>query len=114
MTKQNPISEADWKAAGVERYGADTSKWRFRCPACDHVAAVSDWKAAGAPEGAVAFSCVGRYRGAPGQAFEKQKRQPCNYAGGGLFRLNPVQVQSSAGVHQVFDFADRPLVEAAA
>ncbi|MBA9071867.1 hypothetical protein FHR71_005660, partial [Methylobacterium sp. RAS18] len=38
---------------------------------------------------------------------------PCNYAGGGLFKLNPVIVTGPDGSeHAMFDFADRPLCEA--
>jgi hypothetical protein len=60
------------------------------------------------PEGAVAFSCVGRYSGANGEAFNSKKLgRPCNYAGGGLFKLNPVRVVDGEGKeHDVFAFAD--------
>ena len=108
------VTQDAWVAAGRERYGDDQDAWRFRCPSCGHVAAVSDWRAAGAPMGAVAFSCVGRWdesvtaERAAANAF-KGRGGPCNYAGGGLFGLNPVDVDG----HDVFDFADRPLAGAA-
>ena len=38
----------DWKAEGERRFGKDILKWRFKCPMCGHVAAVEDFKAAGA------------------------------------------------------------------
>ena len=38
----------------------------------------------------MAFSCVGRFTGA-GPAMKGQPG-PCNYAGGGFFKLNPVTV----------------------
>lgn len=50
-------------AEGQRRFGTDPLEWQFVCPSCGHVASVKDWKTAGAPEGAVAFSCVGRYTG---------------------------------------------------
>lgn len=57
---------------------------------------VSDWVAAGAGEGEIAFSCVGRRN----PAFTD-----CDYAGGGLFRLNPIKVvMPDGGISETFDF----------
>ena len=67
-------------------------KWRFVCPSCGHVASVKDWKDAGASEGEVAFSCVGRHLNADDAKTFKHDGGPCQYAGGGLFGLNPVTV----------------------
>ncbi|AZO39687.1 hypothetical protein EJ076_00005 [Mesorhizobium sp. M7D.F.Ca.US.005.01.1.1] len=37
-------------------------------------------------------------------------KQPCDYAGGGLFKLNPIHVDDGQPEpHTVFDFADDPL-----
>lgn len=94
------MSRAAWQAEAVRRFGPDPRTWRFSCPSCGHVAAVSDWRDAGAPEGAVAFSCVGRYLPSAKEAFS-QDGGPCNYAGGGLFAINPVEVDG----HRVFAFA---------
>ena len=107
------LTVIEWTAAGRERYGTDKRAWRFRCPSCGHVATALDWQAAGAPEGAIAFSCVGRYdESVPAETVKanafKNAGGPCNYAGGGLFGLNPVRVEGL----DVFDFADRPLAEA--
>jgi hypothetical protein len=63
--------------------------------------------ALGASEGAVAFSCVGRYLDADGTMAFKLAGGPCNYAGGGLFKINPVTVIDDEGrKHTVFAFAD--------
>jgi hypothetical protein len=110
------LTRAVWFAEAEKRYGADAKKWRFRCPVCDITTSVQEWKDAGATEGAVAFSCIGRYLPTdPHKAFGKHKtKQPCDYAGGGLFRLNPIHVQDESGrEHQVFDFADEPLCSSA-
>lgn len=97
------VTEAQWREEGARRFGEDMLKWRFVCPMCEHEAAVSDWKDAGASEGAVAFSCVGRWL--PGDIDEDEG--PCVYAGGGLFGLNPVRIVSDDGTeHRVFAFAD--------
>lgn len=106
------LPEADWAAEGERRFGKDHLGWRFVCPACGHVAAVRDWQEAGAPEGAIAFSCVGRYLPTAREAFDRSGPGPCNYAGGGLIGLNPVVVlipytaNGKAKRAAVFAFAD--------
>lgn len=105
------MTHAEWKAEGQRRFGTDPLEWQFVCPSCGHVANVKDWKTAGAPEGAVAFSCVGRYTGDGKAAADKAFKHaggPCNYTGGGLFRLNPVEVDFEDGSEpmQVFAFAE--------
>jgi len=94
----------DWRKEAVRLFGSDPMKWRFICPSCGHIATVQEWKDAGAPEGAVAFSCVGRWLVKKEEAFQKGKG-PCNYSGGGLFRLNPVSVKEGSYIHHFFDFA---------
>ncbi|MEW6573152.1 MAG: VVA0879 family protein, partial [Bacillota bacterium] len=86
------MTREEWYAEGRRRFGDDVMKWKFVCPACGHVASVQDYKDAGAPEGAVAFSCIGRYLPNAKQAFDPEGPGPCNYTGGGLFRLNPVRI----------------------
>ena len=81
--------------------------WKFVCPSCRHVASVKDWKDAGAPEGAIAFSCIGRYTGAGGDKTFRGAGGPCDYAGGGLFGLNPVEVSLNGEVLWLFAFADQ-------
>lgn len=99
-------SVQEWTAEAVKRFGPDKSKWAFICPACKHVAKTTDWKRVGAPSTAVAFSCVGRWMDNPRRAFGDEKKPgPCDYAGAGLFGINPVQVKSPEGEIRVFDFA---------
>jgi hypothetical protein len=93
------MTHQEWHAEGVRRFGPDMKTWRFVCPSCGHVATVQDWLDAGASEGEVAFSCVGRHLPNPTEMFVKPG--PCNYAGGGLFAINPLQV----GEGRYFDFA---------
>ncbi|MCV2349311.1 VVA0879 family protein [Paucibacter sp. Y2R2-4] len=104
------MTEDAWRAQAVERFGADPLKWRFVCPSCGHVAAVQDWRAAGAPEGSVAFSCVGRYTGdraAAAAAAFKYSGGPCNYTSGGLFIINKVFVTLKSGEEcPVFEVAE--------
>jgi hypothetical protein len=100
------ISHADWIARAKELFGDDPLAWRFVCPSCGYVASIADYKAAGAPRSAVAFNCIGRYTGAT-QEIGTQGGGPCNYTGGGLFRLNPVTVRfEDSAKAQVFAFAE--------
>ncbi|MCL2777743.1 MAG: hypothetical protein FWD73_07035 [Polyangiaceae bacterium] len=102
------VTYDEWKAEGVRRFGKDMMTWRFVCPACGHVIAVRDWAIAGAPKGAVGFSCVGRWLLNARDAFGTGPG-PCNYAGGGLFGLNPVTITDGAkdgGAVHYFDFAE--------
>ena len=100
------MTEDEWHDQGEKLFGPDRMKWRFVCPACDHVASVQDYRDAGAPEGAVAFSCVGRWLQKKRDAFSKGAG-PCNYAGHGLIRLNPIQITNPAGeVLNVFAFSE--------
>lgn len=71
---------------------------------CKHVASVRDYQKAGAPEDCVAFSCIGRWLEGSLQAFEESGLGPCNYAGGGLFRLNPVEIIDGEHTAHFFDF----------
>lgn len=89
------MTHAEWLAEAKERFGDDPLDWKFVCPSCGHIASVRNWKEAGAPEGAVAFSCVGRYAGDTKEVADKAFRHnggPCNYTSGGLLKLNPVLV----------------------
>ncbi|MGE3857262.1 MAG: VVA0879 family protein, partial [Dehalococcoidia bacterium] len=95
-----------WRAEAERLFGADAMRWRFECPACHHVATLQDWKDAGAPQESWAFSCVGRWLPFHRDAFGEDGPGPCNYAGGGLFRLNPQPLLFPDGsTHHAFAFA---------
>ena len=99
----------EWDSEGTRRFGPDKMGWRFVCPCCGFVASARDYEAAGAPETAVAFSCVGRWTQTARDAFEsgEKRKGPCDYAGGGLFRLNPVTVTvDGAPDHHIFEFEE--------
>lgn len=99
-------SLADWHAEARRRFGDDPMNWKFVCPSCKKVTSIKEWKEAGASENEVAFSCVGRHiKGCKGEIFDR-KGGPCNYAGGGLFRLNPVTVVHGGHEHTMFAFAE--------
>jgi hypothetical protein len=94
----------EWRAEAVKRFGDDPMNWKFICPVCGHVASTKDYKEAGAPHGAVAFSCVGRWLPEEARdALGGEGDGPCNYTGGGLIKLNPVTIEDAD--FKVFDFA---------
>lgn len=90
------ISHADWIAEAKTRFGENQDDWKFVCPVCKRISSIKDWRNANAPMGVVAYSCVGRFDGS---------KPDCNYAGGGLFLLNPVEVDFGDSKQQVFEFA---------
>lgn len=85
------MTKEDWEAKGTGLFGKDQMKWRFKCPSCGFVASVEDWQKVGAPQAAVAYSCIGRYTGST-QEFGSKQGGPCNYTTGGLFNISPVRV----------------------
>ena len=98
------LSYEEWIKEAKEKFGDDPLNWRFVCPGCGHIASVLDWKNIGATEGEVAFSCVGRHMDNPKEFGVSSG--PCNYAGGGLIRLNSVHVKLENGsIRETFEFA---------
>ena len=100
------MNKEEFKEEAIKRFGEDMMNWKFICPVCGNVASVADYKRVGTPEGAVAFSCIGRWMPNAYKAFgsndKSTPKKPCDYAGGGLFGLNPMEVE---GKHY-FNFAD--------
>ena len=85
----------EWFAEGKRLFGEDQMVWRFVCPNCGLVASVADWCDVGAPAGAVAYSCLGRYdTSIPDEEVGTigNKKQPCDFTEGGLFGMSPVDV----------------------
>lgn len=110
------ISYEEWIAEGKRRFGDDFMAWRFVCPMCKHVATVEDFKAyktAGAQPDDATQMCIGRYLpkdkryGLSRDHANPKVKQPCDYAGFGLFRLSPNMVNFPDGSKSYcFDFAD--------
>lgn len=110
MTQFRRTSYAEWLADGEKLFGKDTFEWKFKCPSCGHIASVKEWWDAGATEGEVAYSCIGRRVEAGDENTFKKKGGPCNYTGGGLFGFNPVAIydEKTGGIiRHAFEFADQ-------
>ena len=103
------IEYEDWHKEALKRY--PDKNIVFTCPVCGYKQSLKELKEAKVPEGSWGFSCIGRYIGGR-DAIKGKGNGPCNYAGGGLFQLNPIHVKDEEGnIHQLFDFADDPLKE---
>jgi hypothetical protein len=108
------MTAEEWLAEGKRRFGEDYYAWKFVCPICGHVQAVSDFerfKDDGASPDSAAQVCIGRYlpKAEHREAFGKRKtpEQPCNYAIFGLFCMPGAIVVHPDGAEQpVFAFAD--------
>ncbi len=104
------VTKAAFLAELRERFGDDPLDWTFVCPVCKHPQSGRDYKAAGAPSTAIGFSCVGRWIPGSNDAFDAGNGGPCTYAGGGLFKLNPVLVHDPErdDVAGYFELAEAP------
>lgn len=113
------ITYENWKKEALKRY--PDKNIAFVCPVCGYRQTIEDYKAAGAPQGAWGFACIGRFldkdkcrQAFGGKNAGKTRRGPCDYTGGGLFRLNPLTIimsgpEISSYEQCFFDFADDPL-----
>lgn len=108
------ISYEEWEAEGEKRYGKDKKVWKFKCPNCKFVQTFNDFLKEGATKdeasGMIGFSCIGRViKGCKGELGNKTA--PCNYAGGGLFRFNPITITHDGQEQTYFDFEDSLIKE---
>lgn len=112
MKNRIRIAIKEWKEEAVKRYGEDRMEWVFKCPSCGVHTKYKEWVEDENGVNMIAFSCIGRIRDKKYNAFSSDKKQPCNYAGGGLFRINPIVIIDDEGIeHELFDFAMNPLCE---
>jgi len=108
-TKTIKMTGEEWVKKGEKLYGKDRKEWKFKCPACGYVQSFRDFEPHMDKEEIykyIAFSCIGRFDGHGDNTMFRGK-QPCNYAGGGLFAINPVHITDDEGnEYHRFDFAD--------
>jgi len=109
------LTHEEWLAEAAEKFGEDPKGWKFVCPSCNTVQSFQDFKEKTKLDDeriwtVLGFSCIGRWVGHEVKDILTKGGGPCNYAGGGLFRLNPVIVTVKDGEpQQVFEFA--PVVD---
>lgn len=93
MNNNRKVEYSEWEQEGIKRFGENRLEWRFKCPSCGYVSAAGDWVSLNA-KNSIATSCIGRFTSPPStnSIGSKKQGEPCNYAGFGLFKLNPVTV----------------------
>ena len=95
-----------WRSEANRRFGADKSEWAFVCPCCGYRQAFWECVDAGMPVESIGFSCIGRWSGPVRRAFGDSGPGPCDYAGGGLFNVNPFSVTVGTETMTCFAFAE--------
>ncbi|MDR3406344.1 MAG: VVA0879 family protein [Chthoniobacter sp.] len=96
------ITVDQWNEEGVRRYGRPARKWQFVCPSCRTAQSGEDLFALGLDNdivlGALAFSCIGRFRGAT---------KGCDWTLGGLLHIHELEIVDENGkAHPRFEFAN--------
>lgn len=86
------LTLAAWIDTGTYLFGSNMLDWRFMCPSCGHVQTPRQFQALGADVDLAYFNCIGRHDGVHNAVDIGTKPGPCNYTGGGLFKLSPVMV----------------------
>lgn len=101
------MTHAEWLARAKQLFETPDDI-RFVCPSCLHEASVKQCRKAGMPAAEIGVVCIGRYLGDVNAKANTLRKAggPCDYAGYGLIRLNPIEVtfENGSTVH-CFDFA---------
>lgn len=79
---RQPLQE--WLEEGKQKFGEDFTNWKFKCPACGHVASGQEFKDLGANLNDMYQICIGRIN-SKGTKNGKDEGNGCNWAAFGLF-----------------------------
>lgn len=92
------ITHEHWLKQGEEKYGTDTSGWKFRCPKCGRVSCGKDFAGYNVPVDTAYTKCIGNFN----------KRLNCNFTAGGFFRTlgKGVVIHAPDKTIEIFPFAD--------
>jgi hypothetical protein len=95
----------EWEKEGIELFGEDKTKWKFKCCNCGNVQSIEDFQKAKIeqPEKKVYFSCIGRWTGGKGELGNK--KSPCNYTIGGLINISTLTINRNGDKISAFEFS---------
>lgn len=114
--EKETVSLGEWKEKGMALFGKDEKKWIFICPICETKQSIQDFLDYGISEEiarkTIGISCIGRNISnsqiAIGRSTPVVKGKPCNYAGYGLFKLNPIHIKTEDGyIVSLFNFENK-------
>lgn len=96
----------EWREEGIRRFGNNIKNWKFRCPACGHVASVSDFAELGKNFDSAYRECIGRVKGKGSSRLGDNSG--CNWTAYGLFGSlgEGIIVVDGREEIEVFPFAD--------
>jgi len=114
------ITRDEWLDKATRLFGDNLENWKFICPTCSTVQTVRDFLERTNLErenitNVIGFSCIGRWAagGCERAGLNTEHQEPkskeamgCNYAGGGLFQLNPVVIEFEGAEYRRFAFAE--------
>lgn len=97
----------EWLEEGKKKFGEDFENWKFKCPACGHVASGQDFKDLKAEPNDMYQVCIGRING-KGVAGATDEGNGCQWAAFGFLKTlgkGRIVVNSDGEESEVFDFA---------
>ena len=106
-TKKKEQTLKEWQEEAKRLFGDNAKQWKFKCPACGHVASVQDFLNVGADANSAYQECIGRHtgKGSP----KKGDTSGCNWAAYGLFKTmgkGRTVIADDGTKVEVFDFAE--------
>jgi hypothetical protein len=99
--KQRSLTIYEWNEEGESLFGPDRTQWRFVCPFCNTVAAVTDYTSVRAPTRAIGRACIGNFIPEI-KALGEKATGPCLYIAD---REAPVRILDDGESDYAFGFA---------
>lgn len=109
------MNQEEWSLKGLELYGEDSLKWKFKCPICGNIQTPEDfrqYKDQGATPESARLECIGRYmpKEKVNTAFGNDNsniKSPCDYTACGLFKIGHKIKLENGETTIAFPFADQ-------
>lgn len=75
----------EWKETGKKLYGDEPINWKWKCPACGHVASAMDFQKLNTDPSRAYQECIGRVNG-KGTSNGEDNGNGCKWTAFGLFK----------------------------